>query len=188
METQICKECNIELDLSNYSIKSNPNSKNHYNVAKKIVYSKVCKNCTSIWARNFRKLNKEPSNIFRVCKEDKLLLSLIRARISEAKTRVRAMNRDMEVSISDEYMYNLFKKQNGLCALSGLEMIPEKHNYKTLSIDRIDSSKPYIESNVQWVIWGANRAKGDLSYENFINLCENIVRMSRDYRKESIKY
>ena len=44
----------------------------------------------------------------------------------------------------------------------------------TASLDRIDSSKGYIEGNIQWVHKDINRMKGDSSDNDFIKLCKII--------------
>jgi len=38
-----------------------------------------------------------------------------------------------------------------------------KRNWSNVSIDRIDSSKPYTIQNIIFIKWDVNRAKGDLS-------------------------
>ena len=46
----------------------------------------------------------------------------------------------------------------------------------TASLDRIDSSKGYIEGNVQWVHKRVNLMKGNMSTENFIEWCNLVVK------------
>ncbi|RLD70194.1 MAG: hypothetical protein DRI98_08575 [Bacteroidetes bacterium] len=49
------------------------------------------------------------------------------------------------------------------------------------SIDRIDSNKGYVSDNVQWTCWAVNRAKGDLTNDDFIKLCRAVVERCNDY-------
>jgi len=44
-------------------------------------------------------------------------------------------------------------------------------NANTASLDRIDSSKGYIEGNVQWVHKMVNMSKQQYTQEEFINMC-----------------
>lgn len=72
----------------------------------------------------------------------------------------------------------LYKKQNGLCAITGepLELIlgKSKANPDRLSVDRIDSSKGYIRGNI-WVIkWYVNCMKSDMDLNTFKNKIEII--------------
>ena len=83
----------------------------------------------------------------------------------------------VELSITKENAWNLFLKQNRRCALSGLELtFPKVSKDKswTASLDRIDSSKGYIEGNVQWVHKDVNIMKNKFDNKYFINICKLI--------------
>ena len=83
-----------------------------------------------------------------------------------------------ELSITIEYAWNIFLKQNRKCALSGIELsFPKKwkdKNYNA-SLDRIDSSKGYIEDNVQWVHKHINKMKNAFDQAYFIDICKLIA-------------
>lgn len=81
-------------------------------------------------------------------------------------------------NISNEYIWKLFLKQDRKCALSGLFIEFAKSTYirGTASLDRIDSSKGYIEGNVQWVHKDVNRIKSDISEDYFVELCKLITK------------
>lgn len=83
----------------------------------------------------------------------------------------------LEITITKEYIWNLFEIQEGCCALSGLKIsFPLRwsdHNW-TASLDRIDSSKGYIPSNVQWVHKHINTMKNSYNNEYFKELCSLI--------------
>lgn len=84
----------------------------------------------------------------------------------------------LELSITKEYAWDLFIKQNKKCALSGLDLkFPVKNKDKsyTISLDRIDSSKGYIEGNVQWIHKDINLMKNRFNNEYFINICKLIA-------------
>ena len=89
-----------------------------------------------------------------------------------------AMDRNLEFKINIEFAWNLFLKQGGKCALSGMSLSfnnIRKSNIGTASLDRIDSSLGYIEGNVQWVHKDINWMKNDFNQEYFIQLCKNIT-------------
>ena len=54
-------------------------------------------------------------------------------------------------------------------------MALETEHPHTLSLDQIDASKGYIEGNVQWLTWFVNRAKGEMSQEIFLSMCETVL-------------
>lgn len=91
--------------------------------------------------------------------------------------------RKLDFDITIEYAWELFVKQNRKCALSGeILYFPhsdrywaDKQNSRNASLDRIDSSKGYIEGNVQWVHKDVNLMKNRLDEERFINLCVKIA-------------
>jgi hypothetical protein len=86
--------------------------------------------------------------------------------------------KEIELTITKEYVWDLFIKQNRKCSLSGIELtFPTKHKDKTYtaSLDRIDSSKGYIEGNVQWVHKDINMMKRIYSQEYFINMCKLVA-------------
>jgi len=91
--------------------------------------------------------------------------------------KTNASARSLEYAVTPEFLWNLYLKQNKRCALSGVE-IKFGNQYKkipfTASLDRIDSSKGYIESNVQWVHKLVNQIKWDLSQEEFLRWIDII--------------
>lgn len=81
------------------------------------------------------------------------------------------------VSVSIEFAWDLFLKQDKKCALSGVLLtISGSHRYNTASIDRIDSSKGYEEDNIQWVHKDINFMKRTYSQDYFIKLCSLVYR------------
>lgn len=78
--------------------------------------------------------------------------------------------------ISPDYIWQLFLKQDRKCALSGLSIAFATDSYSrgTASLDRIDSTKGYIEGNVQWVHKEVNRMKTDFTQDRFLELCKQI--------------
>lgn len=71
------------------------------------------------------------------------------------------------ITISAEYLIGLYYKQNGLCAISGMKMTHRYKDLRSISIDRIDSTKGYIKGNVQLVCQWVNLAKGQHSDHEF---------------------
>jgi hypothetical protein len=95
--------------------------------------------------------------------------------------------RNIELSISIDYIQELLEQQDYKCALTGIPIkMARNHDKKyttyseqTASLDRIDSSKGYIEGNVQWVHKDVNNMKQDLSETRLIELCKLIVEKSK---------
>jgi hypothetical protein len=88
-----------------------------------------------------------------------------------------------EFNVTIEYLWKLFLNQNRKCALTGLEIgfdgTGQENKYRetnkrTASLDRIDSSKGYIEGNVQWVHKDINIMKNDLDTSTFLIYCSLV--------------
>lgn len=95
-----------------------------------------------------------------------------------------AKKRKIEFTISKEYSKSLLIAQNYKCNLSGLDLVFAKtslehsHGNTNASLDRIDSSKGYIEGNVQWVHKDINRMKSNFNEQYFRTLCQKVEQYS----------
>ena len=82
-----------------------------------------------------------------------------------------AERRNYEFSVSIKYLWDLFQEQKQICAITG-DYIP---NIKEASLDRIDSSKGYIEGNVQWVTQQANLSKHIMTMKQLYEFCRKVL-------------
>jgi hypothetical protein len=90
-----------------------------------------------------------------------------------------AERRNIPFQVNMEEAWEVFEKQNGKCAYSGIELQhsrSKKKNNNVASIDRIDSSKPYTKDNIQWVNAIINTMKWNHSEEEFLNLIKMIAK------------
>lgn len=127
------------------------------------VYSKsICKKCLS-------KLHRQNtiSNLYTNCKKS--------WRIRSKKSNISPDK--LEFNIDEEYIKEIWEKQNGRCYYTGIEF-NTNDKYSNPSIDRIDSSKGYIKGNICICTSIVNKAKSDLSINEFkkmiIDLYNNI--------------
>ena len=78
-----------------------------------------------------------------------------------------------------QFLMYLWNKQNGKCAITGMDMTYEFYKGRVntnVSVDRIDSSKGYTKDNVQLVCMVSNQMKNDLSMDQLLNLCSTILK------------
>jgi hypothetical protein len=88
----------------------------------------------------------------------------------------RAESSNLKFEILPEYAWELFVKQNRKCIFSGLELtISLSKEIGTASLDRIDSSKGYVEGNIQWVHKDINFMKQKYSSDYFIKICKLVA-------------
>lgn len=87
-----------------------------------------------------------------------------------------AVERRLVFNISIDYIEELLEKQEFRCALSNVKLeYSYDTNKQTLSLDRIDSLKGYVEDNVQWVHKDINMMKQSYSQEYFIDFCIKVA-------------
>jgi hypothetical protein len=95
------------------------------------------------------------------------------------RIKTGAKLRNMEFTITIDYAWELFIKQNRKCALTKmpLELFRVIHRklQGSASLDRIDSSKGYIKGNVQWLHKDINMMKNNYNQPYFIELCKKVA-------------
>lgn len=99
--------------------------------------------------------------------------------------------RNLEFNITIEQIEDLFLKQNGKCALSGIILnLTKNSNYRlsTASLDRIDSSKGYIIENIQWIHKRINKIKNDLPEDEFLEWIQLIYNYKFNQPCSASKY
>ncbi len=92
-----------------------------------------------------------------------------------------AKQRNIDFDVSIEYLWGVYIQQNKKCPYTNIDLIlkPKSSDFRTpenASLDRIDSSKGYVEGNVQWVYKRVNNMKNDMTHDEFIELCTIISR------------
>jgi hypothetical protein len=91
------------------------------------------------------------------------------------KTSSRFRGRPIKFDLTIEQAWELFIKQDGRCAISGVAIsIDPGLTTRTASLDRIDSRKDYVIDNVQWVHKDVNRMKSNFPQEVFLKWVEEI--------------
>lgn len=95
---------------------------------------------------------------------------------------LNAQKRKLPFEITKEYAWEVFIKQERRCVFTNavltMEGNPKKYGTDkgNASIDRIDSSKGYIEGNIQWVDKTVNICKWSMSSEEFVNMCKTVAK------------
>lgn len=169
MKSKLCKSCNEVKSLDEFT-----QSNGSFKYVKSQTTHSYCKVCNAARAKKWRDENpnyKGTGRILSIPKEDRLLMSAIRQRLSDARGRCKKLKKSPP-DLTDMYLYDLFNKQNRMCAILNVPLAIETKNLLTLSLDQIDPELGYVEGNVQWLSWCVNRAKGELSLEDFYEMCE----------------
>jgi ribosome assembly protein YihI (activator of Der GTPase) len=95
------------------------------------------------------------------------------------RIKQNAQRREIELSIAIDYVWDIFLKQNRKCALTGkilrMRYYKGRKEYGNASLDRIDSSKGYVNGNVQWIDKKLQHIKRNLTDAEFIAICKKVA-------------
>jgi len=102
--------------------------------------------------------------------------------------RYGAIERSLIFDVDIEYVWQLFLDQEKKCKLSGMPLQLSKYSKKskdwfetTASLDRIDSSKGYVQGNLQWVHKLVNIMKQDMTDKEFIKWCNTVANYNQKH-------
>ena len=134
--------------------------------------SRPCRSCGAVfiarWARNvFCSHRCQQVDATRRWDARRQTLSDYMGRVANRRFKTRDRSQ-----ISRSYLLELWRSQNGLCAISGRAMTygtGDGQVNTNASLDRIDSSKGYYEGNVQLVCFIVNLMKRDMTTAELIS-------------------
>lgn len=170
---KMCTKCNRPLSIGQF-----------YTTGKKVSgapkYNSWCKDCIgekqATYHLNTWGPDKLQRSAFTRTKSVRSYLNYLR---SKAISR-NAKGVDTKDVISSDALEILWNLQSGKCALTGWDMTMELGQgvvSTNCSIDRINSNYGYIVGNIQLVCRAANIAKHDLSSNDFLLLCNSVVKV-----------
>lgn len=106
----------------------------------------------------------------------KCLESYLRARFNDATRKSKGGSFSTDCFTFD-YLLELLQKQNRRCAVTGKAFTFGGDEVGTnISIDRIDSNKPYSAGNVRLVCVAVNYMKRRMSDDELVDWCLDIVK------------
>ena len=104
------------------------------------------------------------------------------AQMKFTKQRAEAIRRGYSWELTTEEVHDMIINTK-VCSISGLSLTLEVSATDGSSIDRIDGTKGYFSENVQVVSKRVNVAKNTMTDEEFIKMCESVVKHQRNLRK-----
>jgi hypothetical protein len=160
---QTCKFCNEEKELEEFYSNGcfSDGTKKYRTRCKKCVLSMLKTNQQSIYA-------------CKVIKRSSSYKNFISSILNHASQRKQHLGFNIDLI----YLLQIYSEQNGLCAISGVQMTHIAGCGKVntnISIDRIDSSKGYVRGNVQFVCDYVNRMKQNLLIDEMLWWCDRIL-------------
>lgn len=107
---------------------------------------------------------------------DRKLYTVLQARVLNAKERAKRKN--IPCTITKEFIMDLWKKQEGKCAISKIPMTCELDQgriFTNASIDQIQQGRGYTEDNVQLICMAVNQLKSDWDMDTVLYICNQVV-------------
>lgn len=146
---KICARCEEAKELTDF----------HQNAKLKDGRNSYCISCSSELTKGYH--SRSP--------EDRLSLSLNTSRVS-----ARSRGLVHEINVSD--LIQLWEQQQGCCYYTGFQMVYDGGGGpRSVSLDRVDSSKGYTKANVVLCCVYVNRMKNDQPTDEFVNWCQSVV-------------
>lgn len=155
-----CKDCKVEKLENEF----------YEGYLKKSFYR--CKSCTSIFHKvKYKNLTKEKKLEYKEVRRKWIKKDILNVRLITARARSKKMGYEFDLDL--KVLYDIFNKQKGLCAYTGIPFNNDIENFST-SLDRINPLKGYIKENVQLVLYSINIMKNNFEEEFFIELCKKV--------------
>ena len=168
-QIKMCKKCKIFL----------PKTIENFLFNKKGFAYSYCRNCKAKWLADrripsTRKKLTESELYEKRCKREKVkqIDKWHKILFATAKSSSSKKNRDFD--ITEEFILELFEKQNGLCYWYGVPLIPsnETRYPQKPSLDRLDCNLGYTKQNVVLSCMAANIGRNNCNADVFENFCK----------------
>lgn len=138
--------------------------------------SKLCRNCHNNH-KSVKKCEYRRNLRLKRAIKDNDIEFYIKRRVLKLKSDCK--RKGIEFNLTKEFLYNLWKKQNGKCFYTNLEMnnsLKQKgfQSWNSPSLDRLNPDKGYVENNVVWCTFAVNSFKQSLTYQDFMDQLSKI--------------
>lgn len=173
--SKICNRCNKLLDISKFGL-----HKSYSKISGESIYrprSRCCE-CESIDRTEYAKTN--PDKIKRAAdkyhdKNHGTIKYHVQEKISSWK-KASIVQSDLTC----EYLIDLYNHQNGCCHYSGEKMIfgwvNGKPHHNSISLDKLDPAKGYVQGNVVWCGYLVNTMKQNMTEEQFYTFIGSLLK------------
>lgn len=96
------------------------------------------------------------------------------AQMKFTKQRSGAKERKLQWDLTKEQVHKMIKETTH-CQVSGRKVMLEVGHPDGASIDRIDSTRGYTIDNVQITSQLINKARGEMTVDEFVKMCRDVV-------------
>lgn len=104
--------------------------------------------------------------------------SMFRFIVSNAKKSSKRRGHLLDFNISVDYLKKLWQSQGGKCSYTNIPLVLPTHSYisspRKASLDRVDSSKGYVEGNVEFVSVFVNLGKNGFDKKEIVEMLQEF--------------
>lgn len=159
MDNKKCKECEIYLDIREFSKRKQS----------KDGFQHVCKMCLKSYKNKWLNSIKEEARV----SQGDITMRFAKAKIALYKTRSKS--KDYNFNLTANYLIELWQKQQGKCFYTQRDLvITDKFDFWTATLDRLNPNEGYTQGNVAWAIHGVNCFKQELTLEQFLTFVNSV--------------
>jgi hypothetical protein len=94
-------------------------------------------------------------------------------RISSSQFTKNRIKSSTTITLSQ--LFEQLQKQEYRCYYTGIPLELQAPKHLVPSIDRLDNSKGYEFGNVVFCLWCVNKAKNDMTIEQFLEMCKSVI-------------
>lgn len=138
-----------------------------------------CVRCNTITTK--RLIRDKQSNYYAcsICLENNCRKHRKKNWVAYLAQKANSRKREGSEKLSGIDIQNLFDKQRGICKISGVKFDIES-KWDRPSLDRINNNLGYTKDNIQLVTWIVNHTRGELSIEEFIEMCGKVYEHNKE--------
>lgn len=132
-------------------------------------FSKVCKKCYSNYESVKNGYSKRSKNL----KTDLKEYLKYKHNYFKHKSKIKNIHFDLDT----DTIYELYKKQNGKCYYTGIQIV---HNngcpdYNSISVERLNPNKGYTKDNIVLAAFNINSFKGMMDEDEFKQFLDKVI-------------
>ncbi len=187
-----CYKCKTTKPISDFRRRSGPKS-NYRNVCKVCQLQYGVAHRERLGKDEVKRRGREQMRKWRSSPEHKKMAAASRRRLNAISPKyvltlaIFNAEKRAEVTIIRDDLMELWKRQNGLCEMTGIRMTWGQGRIQptSLSVDRIDSDKPYELGNVRLVCHAINCFRGRMTDSQMLGMAKKLIRHAKRKREET---
>ena len=86
-----------------------------------------------------------------------------------------SVKRNQEFNLTRQDFIDMWEKQKGICAYTGMQMSLKPNTLESVSVERVNNDIGYTPENTVLVVNAVNKMKSNLKGEDFFKFCKSVT-------------